>query len=189
MARTYRASFVLQGFASTFVLILLFQVGRLVERASPSDACSAPSWKSERLEICGVLAVVCVWYWYCTMHEAGISPHFSTSARSSGTFKTAAAIPGRPRLADTYLDDLLADFPAVMITGALEKTTTAGRSGWPALSGLTSPALRLPIARTPMRRCAVLPGRCWSTRGSRSRRFWPPSNVPSTRTSRRGSCC
>jgi len=36
VARTYRASFVLQGFASTFGLILLFQVGRLVERASPS---------------------------------------------------------------------------------------------------------------------------------------------------------
>ncbi len=33
VARTYRASFVLQGFASAFVLVLLFQVGRLVDRA------------------------------------------------------------------------------------------------------------------------------------------------------------
>ncbi len=33
VARTYRASFVLQGFASAFVLVLLLQVGRLVDRA------------------------------------------------------------------------------------------------------------------------------------------------------------
>ena len=50
MARTYRASFVLQGFASTFGLILLFQVGRLVERASPSylDGWTAVSWDQSR---------------------------------------------------------------------------------------------------------------------------------------------
>jgi len=41
VARTYRASFVLQGFASAFVLVLLFQVGRLVDRAPAAATATA----------------------------------------------------------------------------------------------------------------------------------------------------
>jgi len=41
VARTYRASFVLQGSASAFVLVLLFQVGRLVDRAPAAATATA----------------------------------------------------------------------------------------------------------------------------------------------------
>lgn len=41
VARTYRASFVLQGFASAIVLVLLFQVGRLVDRAPAAATATA----------------------------------------------------------------------------------------------------------------------------------------------------
>lgn len=68
---------------------------------------------------CVSVAVLTAWNEYCGLHETG--------TRRCGCMIEAVGASYRPRLADAYLRDLVADFPAVMITGARAtgKTTTA----------------------------------------------------------------